>query len=601
MALETETFSEYHRNGVQAPACYRESAEATDGREGDAARDGWFAAQLLSGLLAVVEPIKDGSAVAVDGIAARNQPLRFCPTANYEAAKTFVGIEPALVLIGSVFGRLLSKYSFTFEGQAVEVDGFRIRDPERWRNYPATALESVGPISSYCNARCVFCYEQGSKLPFNARFLSVSEAQSRLAHYDVERGRGLPIGNTFSLEALCNPAALDILRAVRRRSPYELIKITTHGSNLTDEIIRGLAELKPIILVVSLNTVTADGRRKLMADHHPEVALSALPKLREARIPIIGSIVPWPSLTLDEIEATLRYFDSQQARMIRVSLPSYTRHFRPEDMFDTEEVWGGIIERVLHVRPQLATPINMMPTAYWNKDNGPIVEGTYPGSPGARAGLQVDDIIVQVGGEPVYLRHQAKRLLEKSCAAGAAVDVVVSRGGTVFETRLTPVAGSEGDHYPYKPVGYATPRDAFGIFFSDGFKLSYVQDVVRLLDTHKSRNAVVFASKLIEPVFRSTAELSSDFAIAAAQSNLTVRTAPCNYWGGNVMLGDLNVIQDFDEVIESMDTGASRPDLLILPGTFLNHRGFDLRGAHYKELGKHRIPIEIVRCDVMMK
>lgn len=63
------------------------------------------------------------------------------------------------------------------------------------------------------------------------------------------------------------------------------------------------------------------------------------------------------------------------------------------------------------------------------KDQGVVIQKVDAGSPAAKAGLEVDDILVQIGGKPVPSGLPALRTLLAGLKVGTPVDVVVLRGG----------------------------------------------------------------------------------------------------------------------------------------------------------------------------
>ncbi len=70
------------------------------------------------------------------------------------------------------------------------------------------------------------------------------------------------------------------------------------------------------------------------------------------------------------------------------------------------------------------------------------VDRVLPGSPAARAGLQPDDLILELAGKPVRTCAEFKKVL-KGLAPGKAVSLVFKRGPKVKFTRITPLPGKE--------------------------------------------------------------------------------------------------------------------------------------------------------------
>jgi serine peptidase DegS len=67
---------------------------------------------------------------------------------------------------------------------------------------------------------------------------------------------------------------------------------------------------------------------------------------------------------------------------------------------------------------------------------GIMLMEVYEGGPADQAGLRVDDIILEINGEPVYSQRQAL-LISASTAPGDSVEVVALRDGERFSTTVT--------------------------------------------------------------------------------------------------------------------------------------------------------------------
>lgn len=75
--------------------------------------------------------------------------------------------------------------------------------------------------------------------------------------------------------------------------------------------------------------------------------------------------------------------------------------------------------------------------------NGILLTEVKDGGPASLAGLQVDDVILELNGEPVYSQRQAL-LISASTRPGDTVDVVGLRNGERFSTTVTAVERPEG-------------------------------------------------------------------------------------------------------------------------------------------------------------
>ena len=73
------------------------------------------------------------------------------------------------------------------------------------------------------------------------------------------------------------------------------------------------------------------------------------------------------------------------------------------------------------------------------------------------------------------------------------------------------------------------------------------------------------------------------------------------FFGGNVSIGDLWVLEDIARAVRPYLVSEDRPDLLVLPSSFLSHWGRDLLGVTYQELeARLGIEVALVKCQRIM-
>ncbi|MFA4964528.1 MAG: radical SAM protein [Thermoleophilia bacterium] len=515
---------------------------------------------------------------------------------DFHTAKAFVREEPRVQLIDALLKSLLEVVELEFEGRAVQVDGFRLRDLEHWRTAHETSLQqNLGSLSTACNCRCAFCYEDGNpsglfeKMP---RFVGMEEAFTRCRH--LHDGRGLFRENKGFFEPLINPDFLALQKLVREQEPESVIDVTTNGALLSPELIASLSELKPIVVNVSLISSDEPTRQTVMADPRAGSAIRAIELLRAAEIPFMGTLVPLPQQGLDDVERTLEYMDANEARMVRVSMPGLTGH-HPRYEPGVIEAWvPRVVERVLGLRARLHTPVVVSPYAHVSASMDAIVEGVIRSSPAAAAGIEVGDRVVSIDGKTIVSRAHAVSLLKRGTRRGVA-DVEVVRGGSSLRVRLEEPA-DEADAYPYKPRGWRplifTGLD-FGLCLPGSFHLQYLRQIHDAVVARGPRRAVVAAS----PFFRDlVAEQLAQLPLPEGVS-LEVIVPRSRYFGGTVSVGDLWVLEDIEHAMRPLLESASPPDLLLLPNSFLSQWGRDLRGVPYPEL-EAALGIDVVFIDV---
>lgn len=502
---------------------------------------------------------------------------------EFHSVEAFAREEPRIELIEATLRSLLHLVELEFEGRPVKVDGFRLRNLEDWRTAPETSLQlNLGSLSTRCNCRCAFCYEEGNPtglFEIEPPFVGLEEAHTR-ARY-LRGGRGLPPESKSTFEELCNPNCLSLLRLMREHDPAALIDLITNGALLTEEKIAQLAALKPVLVHLSLNSADPQYRSSIMADLRSGQAIKLPMELRARGIPFIGSIVPWPKQGIEDFVSTIEYLDEQEARLIRVSAPALTR-FHPG--YAPEQLRGwlrALLDAVAGLRRRVQTPIIVSPFTYVTSSLDPIVEGVVRRSPAKAAGIALGDYLLAIDGRDVVSRAHAASLLERA-APGGRVLLRIGRGDRVFEVTLKePEAGS--GRYPYQPLGYERlhfPGTLFGICLPGSFHLGHVKRVYDEIIARGARRALV----LVSPHFRElVADLTADLPLPPGVEIHLL--SPANrFFGGDVDVADLWVLEDVVAAVTEHVQAGGLPDLLVMPSSFLSRWGRDLLGVPYTQL-----------------
>ncbi len=569
----------------------------------------------FAGLLDVVVPLCEGQEVRIDafqflGGSQTKHPL-FSDDHSDGASperRNLSLYEPRLALLRRQLETMLSLVELESRGQPVAVDGFRLRDPSQWLSPSAgDPLEVYGYAAEACDCDCVFCYHKGNPpdiaLPTRRRPPSQAfqEMLTRLEHFNPRAQTALFPGLGTQWEALASPFSLPILRLLRERTGRPL-RIYTNGEKLTPNSVEALADLKPVYIYLSLNSVSPERRRRLMGSRHPEVALGAPSLLRDAGIPYAAVVVPWPAdgveAMLDDLERTVSHAEAQQAHLIQVNLPGFSRFFSETPPFDTEEVWPALLEKVQHLRRSCSTPIVAMPTLYEEsvlagRKNMPWVVGLVPGSPAAMVGVHQGDLLIQVNGLPVRHRPQARDLLAVVAHSGAtSARLTVERTGRPLDIILNVARW----HYPYSPD---TDHHLGIVTLGQGFRTSYLEDLRVLARSRSARRVLLLSSRLVKPLV----EQGLEEMHGLGDIDLTISIPENRYLGGNIILGDLLVVQDF--IVHLKDyiaQGNQRPDLVVIPSSpfGLGAWGRDLTGRPYLDIEREvGVPVALLPCETI--
>jgi hypothetical protein len=595
-----------------------------------------FIRMVLESLLDVIMPLNDGKDVKVDGFRwlMNKEPVyqlflrssvspgfteeeRNTGLHNGESNVTFQNIrnaafyEPRIALIKRLAESLLTLVEFECQGEAVKIKGFRLKNLQDWlvssAGEPGEVLEYAG---SSCSCDCLFCCNKGN--PQSAATSGnlnrvpdeeLAEIKTRIKYFSPEAEKALFPSLGCVYETTTHPYFMGTLLLLRKktRKPF---RITTNGTNLTPEMIANLAELKPIYLYLSLNSSSPIRRQRLMRDNSPEIAINSLPLLKAQGIPYAIVVVPWPvdsmGEMLDDLSSTASYAANQEAHLIQVNLPGYSNHFSSVELFDLHQVWKGVVARIRELRGKYDCPIVAMPTLYeeniyHQRKNLPEIIGLVKNSPAYLCGLKRGDLIEQINGIIVRYRAQACDLLALVRRSGAEeANLKVQRGGQTLEVPLNLIRHS----YPY-----SEDMDAyFGIvFMGTGLRMSYMETLKEIIYAHQAKRVLFLSSELMQPTFEQC--LTESHLFGGGQLKIDIEVPKNNFFGGNIIMGDLAVVQDFIDCINDyIARKGDKPDLVVIPSSPFNLSGWgrDLTGRVYLDIERETcVPVQLLPCSTI--
>jgi pyruvate-formate lyase-activating enzyme len=516
--------------------------------------------------------------------------------------------EPRIEYIARQLRDILTLVELESEGKPVAIDGFRLKNLEDWAgSRVASASDVLMHASSRCDLNCVFCYNSGAidSLAWHKRSSEeeLSEMQTRLSLYDASGGTGLFPSYGSPHEFMANPRAIEILAELRRKTQATL-RICTNGTKLEESTVARFKEAAPVYLDVSLNSASPRRRSALMGDDHPETAIRSLELLKKYGIPFSVIVVMWPfpslAEALEDLAITAAYAEDNLAVLVQVNLPGYTRFFTPRPSFDTEEVWQRTVEHVHGLREHLGCPIVIRPSLYEenltrDRKNMAEVIGTVIGSPASKCGLEPGDIIAMVNGIKVANRAQARDLL--TILQGNGTDsgtLTVRRGGRLLELEIRPADCG----FPFTPF---TATHLGAVFMGTGLRQEYLERMRNILLAHDGGEVLLLSSRLVKPTLEQMLEENPWYVPEGTR--LQIEVPENDYFGGNIILGDLLLVQDLIDFIKRYlrETG-SQVDLILIPSSpfYLGGWKRDLSGRPYLDIEREvGIPVALIECDPM--
>ncbi len=515
--------------------------------------------------------------------------------------------EPRVDHIKKVLEKILAVVELEVEGRPVKIDGFRLKNLTDWLVPSAgDPAEVFDHLATRCDCACDFCYLKGNppafaiRQPRRSAKEDYAEALTRVKYFFPERRLALfpTLGSPY--EVLSHPYALDLLRRLREKTDRPF-RLSTNGHSLVSKVVEELSALQPVYLYLSLHSSSPIRRQRLMGTERAEVAIKALPLLKEKGIPYAVIIVPWPvpspAEMLKDLRETATFADAHGAHLIEVSLPGYSKYFPHPPQSDWQELWEEIVKTVCFLRPQLSTPLIVKPSMFEEhlfkeKLNLPWLAGTVKNSPAYHSGLKTGDLLMAINGLPVYTRPQARDLLKiHHQLRDSRVLLTIQRKEEKKDVEINPRHWD----YPYHP----TIDHHLGIIFPGaGFRISSLEDLKSLIASHKARHVLFLSSSLVKPYFMEALRQM----ILPKEVQLQVIVPENRFFGGNIFMGDLLVVDDFIEAIKEYLQKESAPDLIVLPATpfALGDWRRDLTGRVYREIERAvGIPVALLDSEVI--
>jgi hypothetical protein len=243
------------------------------------------------------------------------------------------------------------------------------------------------------------------------------------------------------------------------------------------------------------------------------------------------------------------------------------------------------------------------------RKNLPLVLGVVRNSPAQRGGVQRGDTLLLVSGIPVHDRPQARDMLAALRNSGSSEGAI-----RVLRQQQTPPASSfgsaqdksgqvldltlkmDGSSYPYDRV----LDDYLGfVFMGAGLRRSYLENLRGIIDRRGARQVLFLSSQLMRPVFE---QCLAESHISNGCTRVDVDVPANTFFGGNIIMGDLLVVQDFVDCIRGHLASGDRPDLVVIPSSPFNLSGWgrDLTGRVYLDIEKATgVPLEILPCTTI--
>ncbi len=430
----------------------------------------------------------------------------------------------------------------------------------------AVRHHNVLPLTGRCNLSCLFCshrYNPPDTRAYSFGPLS-AERLSELAAY-LDPGKKIIIGESATRlregEPLTHPRFMDLLKELRARYPKTMIQVTTNGTLLRDQVIAELANLQPLELILSVNSISSEGRKQLMGDPDPENIIRLIDLLAEKQINFHGSVVAMTRLVgFADLRQTLLYLDRKGAKSIRLLMPGFTRLADP-DLISREDDSRRVYQMVEELQQVFSAPLLPEPPLI----NGlqPLVAGVIRESAAESAGFKSGDLILAVGGQVPFSRVDAYDLLTE---------------------RENPTVRVRRDQQ------ILTLTILKAVHESSGAALSYDLDPrqlqqVRVSMDRQGKNLMLLSFPALKR-WQIAGKLRglNDLIMLPVQSQ---------WFGGTINCAGLLTVSDFQAALDGVEDLQDYRKIL-LPAVAFDRSGNDLRGFHYLTLNSQGIPMQLI-------
>ena len=433
--------------------------------------------------------------------------------------------------------------------------------------------QNILPITSRCDARCVFCSHHNNPPEIQAVSIGTRTLdQIRETLGDLRGDREITIGesasNIIEGEPTLHPRFREVLELVRQRFPHTPVALTTNGRRLTEEMAEFLSRQQPLLVNLSLNSASVRGRQTLMGDRaeEAETAIQSVERLHRYGVPFQGSLVGMPNLTgWDDLRDTIRCLAEHGALSVRVFVPGFSDRVKEGIFPDAAGIHRELKEFLARLSDDLPCPVLLEPS--YVQDLRAEVSGLTRPSPAWNAGVRKGDVFLRINGRTPASRVEAYALLE----GAEKVKARIQRGERVFSAAWT--NGPQGA----------------GVTMEYDFDMDRARRIRHVVETAPG-HVLALSSEFGQGVF-----LAAMDAVGLDRSRYTGVMVKNRTFGGTIRAAGLLTCRDYLEAWEAFCRDHPRPGAIILPMESFNSLGRDLTGRHVNEIRQNTgVPVALV-------
>jgi len=440
-----------------------------------------------------------------------------------------------------------------------------MKDNIRHTLYESVHLYNILPLTSACNVSCMFCSHGQNPAGievFAIPPLSLEQAEELMIFLSPKRK--IIIGESATRiiegEPFCHPDCMEILKMLRDKFPSTPLQVTTNGTFLTYGVIEKLKKLQPLEINLSLNSSNIEMRRMLMRDSLAQQAVESVKHLSRSGIGFHGSIVPLPWVTgWHDIDETISFLEQNGAATVRVFQPGFT-HYREKALQPPTGWEEELLSYLKDCRNGREIAITVEPPGL--QDLYPLISGVVRGSTADQAGLEADQVILEINGHPPFSRVDAFYRLSKP----GTYDILVrERNGR--EKKLNLKLGE---------------KERSGLVMDYDLSPKTVWEVEKVIRKSKAKQVVILASEGGAALL--AAGLKRSRGLGTKRIDPEVIAVPNRTFGGTIRSAGLLLVDDLRAALRERMRAKKGCDLAVLPAIAFDRRGRDLMGNSYLSL-----------------
>jgi len=269
---------------------------------------------------------------------------------------------------------------------------------------------------------------------------------------------------------------------------------------------------------------------------------------------------------------------------IRVALPIATRYHRPDFLLSPNKI-QMIIAFIKQIRKEVETPIIITVALEGENDLSARIEGIIKNSPAQKAGLQSEDVILEINNRKIKSRTDCNILLEEiyqriKKQETIPVNLIIQRDKRIFEIDL---AKYFSDTQPNLKVGMGQkPVGWFGLLIPDDVDFNVLEQIRNIVENKKLTNPIMLTSKIMFPFWKKAIRENPDLNFPTQIEILPVKNW---YFGGNVNVAGLQTVDDqIYSVLKWQKKTNKKPGALFISATIFSSFGIDIKGDSVKKL-----------------